>query len=763
VLKSHDEMKIERKHYLVKGIVQGVGFRPFVFNLAHQLGLSGWISNTNEGVVIEIQGNPKKIDKFIYQLYTSKPKNASILDLLTVDRPIKKENGFFIKKSDSKSKPNTIILPDLAPCADCLRDINTPGNRRYRYPFTNCINCGPRFSIVQKLPYDRKHTTMDGFVMCVNCQKEYDDPTDRRFHAQPNACPQCGPYLSLWDSQGKVLETKEKALLLTCEYLRQGAIIALKGVGGFQLLVDINNEESIEKLRIRKNRKEKPFAVMYPTLDLVRTHCEVSTTEEQLLTSQEAPIVLLKTKINPSSQIASNNPYMGVMLPSSPLHYLLLKELNSAVIATSGNRSDEPICIDENEALTDLQGIADYFLVHDRPIAQYVDDSIVRVIAQRKLILRRARGYASMPIFINHQLPSALAVGGHMKNTVAVSRGHTVYLSQHIGDLENQKAYACFSEAADELLKFYEITPEIIVSDCHPDYSSTQFAADLNKPISKCQHHVAHVYSCMAENKVEPPLLGVSWDGTGYGLDETVWGGEFFHVQEDFSVERIAHLRPFKLPCGEKAVREPRLSAIGMLYELFGSDLFDRKELYPVQTLSEAEIYNLRKLLTSGFQSPKCSSMGRVFDAVSSMLGLRQEITFEGQAAMEMEFLAEYSNTSASYPFQVIDYENDPHVIDWKPMMMQIIEEMQTATSKEEIAAKFHNTLVEIIVAIAKMTKQKRVLLSGGVFQNKVLAEKSVEALIYHHLEPYWHQEVPPNDGGIALGQLYSLSGAKKG
>ena len=744
---------------MIQGVVQGVGFRPFIFNLAKRFNLSGWISNTNEGVLIEAQGDPGILNNFQKSIATDKPKIASISDIKIQQLPVKtNEKDFSIRKSHSQSKPNTIVLPDLSTCQECLQDILTPGNRRYRYPFTNCTNCGPRFSIIEQLPYDRKNTTMKNFVMCSECQKEYNDPSNRRFHAQPNACSQCGPQLELWDSNGNQIAEKDSAIDHVCNLIKEGAIVAIKGIGGFQLIVDATNEISIENLRTRKRRKDKPFALMYPNLEMVKQHCHVSDIEEQLLASQQAPIVLLKSISTPSRNISPDNPYSGVMLPYTPLHHLLLNQLHSPVIATSGNRSEEPICIDEKESLKDLEGIADYFLVHNRPIAQYVDDSIVRIIAQRKLILRRARGYASLPITTSRRLPSALAVGGHLKNTVAIGRDNTIYVSQHIGDLENQKGCESFSKEINRLTSFYQIDPQIVVSDYHPDYYSTKFASQLNIPLRQCQHHVAHVYSCMAENKVSPPLLGISWDGTGYGLDGTIWGGEFFLINEDFSFKRIAYFRPFPLPCNEKAIREPRLSAIGMLYEIFGNDLFERKELPPIKTLTEPEKQNLKRILSSGFQSPKCSSIGRIFDAVCSLINQRHFSTFEGQAAMELEFLSDNHTSSITYSFRIQLDENGSYVIDWEQLILEIIEDLHSAKSKQEIAIKFHNTLAKIIIEIAERIEQKQVLLSGGVFQNKVLTEICISELKKNNYEPYWHEQIPPNDGGIALGQLYSLT-----
>lgn len=733
---------MKRLRLAVRGLVQGVGFRPFAYHLASHLGLFGWVSNSNEGVLIEIQGSPEQLQKFITSLQSDKPEISSIDDVKISPVPTTNETGFIIKKSDSQSYPDAIVLPDLATCPACLKEILDPKNRRYRYPFTNCTYCGPRYSIIEKLPYDRDGTTMQAFAMCSACKKEYEDPEDRRFHAQPNACPVCGPRLALWDGEGNVLFTQNQSLVAACEKIREGDIIALKGIGGFQLIA---NTASIEILRQRKARSEKPFALMAPHIEWVKKHCKLSPMEEELLLSPAAPIVLLKNKKPPQPP---ENPYIGVMLPYSPLHHLMLRELNMPVVATSGNRSDEPICTDEFEALSDLKGIADYFLVHNRPISRAIDDSLVRVTSGRKLVLRRARGFSSIPIRIEKKLPPSLAVGSHLKNTVAAARDHTIYVSQHLGDLENQKALDGFSKTVEQLLGFYQIDPEIVVTDCHPNYNSTPFAAKLQKPLRSCQHHTAHIYSCMAENNLSPPLLGVSWDGTGYGLDKSIWGGEFFIIHENYSCERAAHIRPFPLPCGDKAAREPRLSAVGILCELFGSDLFEKKELNPIQSFTENEIHNLKRMFSSGFQLHRCSSMGRLFDAVGSLIGLKQTISFEGQAAMELEFCAEVSKTEDKYHADR----------DWEMMIRQILHDIHLSKSRNEIAKKFHNTLAAMIVNTALEFDQKKVVLSGGVFQNKVLTEKTVSLLQENQFNPYWHRDIPPNDGGISVGQLYSIA-----
>jgi hydrogenase maturation protein HypF len=745
-------MTVIRRHFVIKGFVQGVGFRPFIYLLAKKLELSGWVLNNTEGVLIEVQGPLAAVDSFIGTLDEAPPKNAVIYQCDISEIHTIEEKEFTILESQEGSNHQSFILPDMVVCTECIRDVTNPENRRYRYPFTNCINCGPRFSIIEKIPYDRASITMQAFKMCDACLDEYENPEDRRFHAQPNACPQCGPHLELWDPQGKVVAVKDSALTEACRLIQNGSILAIKGIGGFQLIVDASNDKSIQYLRDRKCRQDKPFALMYPNIEQVKRDCVVSPLEEQLLTSKESPIVIMRSKCFSSPLIAPNNPNLGVMLPYSPLHFLMMQRLNAPVIATSANIADDPICIDEKQALEDLQGIADYFLVHNRPIAHPIDDSIVRVVDGKKFILRRARGYSSIPIITKHRFPPSLGVGGHLKNTIAVARDHIIYVSQHLGNLDTQKGCDGFNSAIQNALKVYSIDPEFVVSDHHPDYHSTRVAATFNIPLQRCQHHEAHVYSCMAEKGLEPPLLGVSWDGTGYGSDGTIWGGEFFRVDNDYSMQRVATIRSFQLICGEKSVHEPRLVGLSLLYEIFGSSVFSMNNLPVIQYLSDSEIVNYEKILSRGLLSPRCSSMGRLFDGLSSLLGLRQRATFEGQAAMELEFLSELSDEDSAYLYEVVD-----GVIDWEPMLRQILKEIDESIPTKHIAAKFHNTLVEIIMTVAKAENLSQVVLSGGVFQNKQLVEKAVQALNDNGFTPYTHQEIPPNDGGISCGQLYSL------
>ena len=772
----------------VRGAVQGVGFRPFVFRLAIGLQLAGWVNNSPQGVFIEVEGPWAMLEKFLLRLEAEKPPRSFIQSLEASWLDVAGYTDFEIRESETGGDKTALVLPDIATCPDCLREIFDPSNRRYRYPFTNCTHCGPRFSIIESLPYDRANTSMKSFTMCPQCQAEYDDPRDRRFHAQPNACPVCGPRLEFWrsgvrqnadfseaQSQPRSAERSDDAVIATAEAIRKGKIVAVKGIGGFQLIVDARNEAAVKRLRNRKQREEKPFALMFPSLESIKTECEVSPLEERLLRSPESPVVLLKKIVNRKSQIvnaaAPGNPHLGVMLPYTPLHHLLLAELGFPVIATSGNLSDEPICTDEHDALERLHGIADVFLVHNRPIVRHVDDSIVRVMLDRELVLRRARGYAPLPISLHSQLSTfnsqpVLAVGAHLKNTVALSVGNQVFLSQHIGDLETEQANDAFRRVIADFEKLYEAKPQVIAADLHPDYLSTRFAREFGRaelplgpdapqrvPVTiGVQHHIAHVLSCMAENELSPPALGVSWDGTGYGLDGTIWGGEFFIVT-DKTVERVAHLRPFRLPGGERAVKEPRRTALGLLYEIFGDAVFERRDLAPVGAFSKTELAASKTMLLKQLNSPVTTSLGRLFDAVASLVDLRQQMRFEGQAAMELEFALDGVNTDEHYNLSLVKY-HPSLVLDWSPMIEAILSDVQKGVATGRISAKFHNALAEAVVAVAESIGERRVVLSGGCFQNRYLTERTVRRLQAEGFQPYWHQRVPPNDGGIALGQI---------
>src|SRR6266496_2615883 len=754
-------MRLERAKVAIRGAVQGVGFRPFAYRLATELQLHGWVVYSAQGVFIEVEGARDLLRQFLFRLGKEKPPRAIIHSLESSFLDPVGYGAFEIHETENRGQKTALILPDIATCADCVREIVDPTNRRFGYPFTNCTNCGPRFSIIEALPYDRVNTSMKKFAMCAECEREYHDPLDRRFHAQPNACPRCGPQLQLWNDNGVVVSERDDALRQAADVVRSGKILALKGIGGFQLLVDARNETAVSRLRTRKYREEKPFAVMYPSLDAVRMDCEISDLEERLLLSPESPIVLLcrlsaicnhcqsgSDQSASCAAVAPRNPNLGVMQRCVRKHHAKV----GIAWSNSGNLSDEPICIDERDALERLHGIADFFLVHDRPIVRHVDDSIARIICGRELVLRRARGYAPLPVHLKTTLPTVLAVGAHLKNTVALSVGADVFISQHIGDLETEQAYRAFQRAAEDLSQLYDAKIDIVACDMHPDYLSTKFATHLPVPAHPVQHHWAHVAACMAENEIEPPALGVAWDGTGYGLDGTIWGGEFLFANDE-SFERVAHFRQFRLPGGDAAIKEPRRAALGLLYEMFGDEIWDRCGLS--FSFSDAELTLLRQMIIKRINAPITSSVGRLFDAVASLVGLRHRASFEGQAAMEMEFAIE-SPTNESYSFEI--YEGLPRIVNWQPMMKEILNDLRRAQSVATISAKFHNTLAEIIVAVAKQIDQEKIVLTGGCFQNRYLTEATINRLIKEGFRPYWHQRVPPNDGGIALGQIISVA-----
>ena len=759
-----------RMRLVIHGIVQGVGFRPFIHQLAAELGLAGWIRNTSQGVILETEGALENLEIFQQRIPSEKPPPSSIQAIETSFLDPQGCRSFEILESLEEGDKTAGVLPDLATCQECLKEISDPKNRRYRYPFTNCTHCGPRFTILEALPYDRRNTSMKHFDMCRACQAEYEDPGNRRFHAEPNACPQCGPHLELWDEKREILGQADKALRRAAQKIRQGGIVAVKGLGGFHLMVGAGSEQAVTRLRERKHREAKPLALMYPSLDEVEKHCEVSRLEEELLLSSAAPIVLLKKRTaGLFSPVAPGNPYLGVMLPYTPLHHLLMQELGFPVVATSGNLSEEPIVIDESEALRRLGGIADFFLVHNRAIIRHADDSIVRIVAGRGMMIRRARGYAPLSIDFKTPRASFLACGGHLKNTIAISNGKHIVLSQHIGDLESHETFGAFKKVLGDFVKFYEVKPKAIVCDLHPEYRSSQFAADYGLPVIGVQHHLAHIFSCMAENDLQPPALGVAWDGTGYGLDGTIWGGEFFNIQRD-GPERIACFRNFPLPGSEQAVKEPRRTALALLYEVFGEEIFDRNDLPPIQSFSPYELSVLKQMLNQKIHAPLTSSAGRLFDAVSAILGLCQKSRFEAQAAMQLEFALEgvqteefyyFRMTSASYRTRSLPSGNaryPKYVIDWAPMIRGIVADQESKVSAGLISAKFHNTLVEMLVAIAERSNQTKVILSGGCFQNKYLLERSIAKLHEKGFQPYWHQHIPPNDGGIALGQIVAAA-----
>lgn len=761
-------MPNNRYEIKIKGIVQGIGFRPFIYKLAQQLNLQGWVKNSTEGVIIQVECNPQKLKEFTVKIQQEKPTSAQIYSLEIKQLNYIGYQKFTIEKSEAQNHNKTAIIPaDLATCSECLKELFNPQNRRYRYPFINCTNCGPRYSIIKALPFDRIMTTMNQFTMCSECQQEYKNPANRRFHAQPNACPQCGPHLELWDIKGNCLAKFDDAIKETITLIKQGNILAIKGLGGFHLVVDAGNSSAVKKLRLRKNRPHKPFALMYANLEQIKQDCFVSPLEEKTLLSSASPLVLL-TRIKDKNlsficeEIAPNNPYLGVMLPYTPLHHLLLHEFKSPIVATSGNCQNEPICIDETEALSRLDGIADYFLVHNRPILLPVDDSIVRIINDEVMILRRARGYAPLPIQLSDDKQdsrSILALGGQLKNTVAIKINQQVFLSQHLGNLETLETLKTYQQTIDHFRDVYNFQPDLIACDAHPDYYSTQYAQDLSNnykrspSIIKVQHHIAHIYSVIAEHDVKYPLLGIAWDGTGYGLDNSIWGGEFFYITEE-KIQRIASFLPFYLLGGNKAIAQPKRIALSLLLQIF-NNLENIPEKFNLKTLfTPQELKILTKMYENKINSPLTSSVGRLFDGISALLGIVEQVTYEGEAAMRLEFMTDGLSTSEIYPFDWTYKEDTCSYIDWQPMIKNILDDYINHKSLVLISAQFHQTLVEIIITIAKNIPSQNVVLAGGCFQNKYLLEHTINSLKKSNLHPYWSQKIPINDGGLALGQI---------
>ena len=731
---------IQRLRISLRGAVQGVGFRPFVYRLATEMSLTGWVLNSSSGLVVEVEGPVEDLRRFEERVERERPKPSVIAARESEWLPVQGFTTFEIHHSEADSTKSVNVLPDLATCDECRAELFDPANRRHQYPFTNCTNCGPRYTIVVDIPYDRPNTTMRDFVLCPQCREEYKNPANRRFHAQPNACPVCGPKLD------STIKDVGAALL-------KGEIVALKGIGGFQLLVDARQPAAVSRLRQRKHREEKPFALMMPSLELAREYCEVSPAEVELLESQAAPIVLLRPK--PGTDIAWNvahcSPYLGVMLPYSPLHHLLMRECLFPLIATSGNRSDEPIAIDNDEARERLKDIADHFVMHNRPIVRACDDSVVRLTRGRAGILRRARGYAPLGVRVNREVPPVLAVGGHLKNTVAIGIGQHVFLSQHIGDLETLEARQAFERAIEDLCRLYSFKPQSVVCDLHPDYASTQWAEKSGMPVIRVQHHQAHVAACAAENHVDGPYLGVSWDGTGYGLNGAIWGGEFFRV-EDNKYDRVAHLRPFNLPGGDAAVREGWRSAASLLFETSRSGMPGSGVPHFWPGLPElggkgagSHYGTVRHMLERNINVVPTTSVGRLFDAVASIVGLAQQNRFEGQAAMLLENEIGALRAEEAYPLP----EGD-----WGPLISSVVKDHQAGIAASLIAARFHNALVNWIVEIAERVKEKQIVLTGGVFQNRYLSERAAAVLEPRGFVVYTHHHVPPNDGGIALGQV---------
>lgn len=750
-------MKI-RENIIIKGIVQGVGFRPFIHKLVQNYNLSGWVLNSNQGVEIDVEGKTKELNSFISDIKDKLPPLARIEKIEVNQLPLIGYKGFSIKQSITKEENSFVLVsPDISICEDCLQELFNPHNRRFHYPFINCTNCGPRFTIIKDIPYDRGKTTMRVFEMCPQCQSEYENIEDRRYHAQPNACAECGPQVFLYQNKRK-LENSDP-IKEAIKLLKDGKIGAIKGLGGFHLACDATNNEVVTKLRRLKNREAKPFAIMSFNLEKIKQYCKLGKKEEKWLVNRARPIVLLKKKEDSliSSLVAPRNNYLGVMLPYTPLHYLLLKDNFTALIMTSGNIADQPIIGDNQEALEKLNGIADFFLLYNRDIFNRCDDSVIKIVNDGNEFFRRARGYVPYPIILDFKLKEVLALGGELKNTISFSKENYVFPSQYLGDLKSVETLDFLKESIENLEKIFRVNPEIIACDLHPDYLSTQFAEEIGAKkglkVVKVQHHHAHIVSCMAENNIKEKVMGVAYDGTGYGDDGKIWGGEFLLCGLKGYL-RVGHLKYCSLPGGDKAIMEPWRMTYSYLYYIYGPKA-KTLDINFIQRMDYDKLSIIEKMIDKNINSPLTSSCGRLFDAVSSLIGIRDEISYEGQAAMELESFCA-SGIKERYKFCIYK-EGMEFIIDPQEIFIEIIKDLKEGIDKKIMAAKFHNTVAEFTLnlcgKIRKNSGINKIALSGGVFQNKYLTEKVVSLLEDKGFKVYTQRKVPPNDGGISLGQ----------
>ncbi len=756
--------RLQRREITVEGIVQGVGFRPFIHRIARRWGILGTVHNFTGGVVIDAEGTPENLDAFVRAISEEKPPLA-VIDLVRQKQlqPIG-HRSFSIVPSREAEGGVILISPDVATCDDCLRELQDPSDRRFRHPFINCTNCGPRFTIVRSVPYDRKNTSMARFPMCPKCQAEYDDIENRRYHAQPNACPECGPTLSLLRADYRL--DREEALKEACRMLQAGEIVAVKGLGGFHLACDATNEQAVRELRRRKRRDEKPFAIMSASPDVVRSYCEVTEQDEELLKSPQRPIILLRKGANGGApvapSVAPDSKYLGVLLPYTPVHHLLFVEGGfAALVMTSGNLSDEPLATQNSEALQRLAGIADAFLLHDRGIEVGCDDSIVRPTKRGPIVMRRARGYVPFPVRLGHKLGTVLAVGGHLKNTFCLTVGENAFLSQHMGDLEDAQTLAFFERSVSHFESILRVQPDVVAHDMHPGYLSTQYARRLAEerglPLEPVQHHHAHIASCMIENGLRDRVIGIACDGTGYGADGTVWGCEV--ITADLTgFRRRAHLKYIPMPGGEAAIKEPWRMAAAYLYIAFGPEFADELKIDFCRRLPREKWDFLRQMIERDVNCPLASSAGRLFDAVASLLGLRDVNAYEGQAPMILE--ARSGEASQAYPFEVSGetlLEVDP-----LPAIRAIVADLEQGVDVAVIGAKFHNmvvaSLAEAAYRVAESEGITDVALSGGTFQNERILLGLCAELERRGLRPHIQREVPCNDGGLSLGQAVVAS-----
>ncbi|CUN50591.1 carbamoyltransferase HypF [Clostridium disporicum] len=749
-----------RKVILVQGIVQGVGFRPFVYKLAVDLNLKGWVNNTSLGVIVDIEGEEEQVLSFIEILKNNTPPLAKVLNITIHSKELIGYENFEIKFSKEEENISKLISPDISICDDCKEEIFDVKNRRYRYPFTNCTNCGPRFSIIKKLPYDRKTTTMEAFKMCPQCKKEYTNPLDRRFHAQPNACPECGPQLCLVDNKNQKIDTND-SIKEVISLIKKGKILAIKGIGGFHLVCDGRNYEAIKLLRDRKKRPYKPMAVMVKDLEVAKKYCYLSKREEEVILSNKRPIVILKRRmeIQLPDNLAPYNKTLGVMLPYTPLHYLLFDEGIEILVMTSANISGEPMIYKNEEAMERLNNIVDYFLMHNRDIYLPIDDSVTRVSLKDERTIRVARGYS--PITVNMKgSGKILACGSHLKNTLAISKEDNIFISQYIGDMENAKTYNSFERNLNNFKQIYKIEPEIIAYDLHPDYWSNDLVNNFKGERVAVQHHHSHIASCIAENNINEKVIGVAYDGTGYGDDGNIWGGEFLicNLQE---YKRVGHLNYFSLPGGESAIKEPWKIALSKLYKTYGEEIYD----YLPEELNNKKTKLILTMIKNNINCPLTSSMGRLFDGIAALVGFNRRVTFEGEAAIFLENISDKTKVE-SYKYE-INKINEKYIIDTDNIIKGIINDIKSNVGKEVIAIKFHNSIINCTVDMCKKIREESnincVALSGGVFQNIILFEGIYNGLISEGFEVFTHKKIPCNDSGISFGQLMVAREAYKG
>jgi hydrogenase maturation protein HypF len=802
---------MKKYRIIITGIVQGVGFRPFIYNMSVQLGLKGWVSNTDSDVIIEIETEQSQITEYINKIRENAPILSKIDSISFEELPIEGFNDFSIRQSQTFSKNNIFISPDVSTCSDCINELKNPHDRRYMYPFINCTNCGPRFTIIKDVPYDRDKTTMSSFEMCTRCNKEYTTPSDRRYHAQPVSCHDCGPSLGIADENGSISYeqmTGRECIEYIANILKSGQIAAIKGIGGYHLACDASSIAAVDRLRARKHRDDKPFALMVKNIDAAAKYCNMNNKEIQLLLSPQSPIVLLEKKadIKLPAAIARLNRYLGIMLPYTPIHHILFEQQGfpEIIVMTSGNQSSEPIFYKDDEAISGLIGIADAFLTNNRDIYIRTDDSVTRIYDNKEYIIRRSRGYVPKPVKIDagkllqtdgsFEIPAVLACGGELKNVFCLNKNNLFYLSHHIGDLENESTNNAFRSGVEHFKKLFGITPEYIAYDLHPGYYSSQYALELKEGNKiAVQHHKAHIASCMAENQLSGEVIGVSFDGTGFGEDGSIWGGEFF-TGGYYGFERAGHLEYIMMPGGDSAVKHPWRMAVSCLFAANMTDLITEcnnnehcddahdnslnsehyrdihcKDKFLLNTINQDDIDFTIKMLERKLNCPQTSSMGRLFDAVSALLGIKTDISYEGQAAIELEYYADNPdikpyNIEITGQDQINALEDESigtgekgFIIKTSYLIEQIVNDIQNGLSKEYIASRFHSTIAEIVllccINIRKKNNSDKVVLSGGVFQNITLLGRTVNLLKKNNFEVYTHSAVPANDGGIALGQ----------